>query len=358
MMRIEVALARGIAKASKKSWGTYYECWRAAVKDGKSFFSMPCFNSDPSNEWYLTQELHPDDFTSYGKNGGSSRLLQNRIYHYALMAGADYFSEEWGLNCSYSDMTDFTLSEYGELKKDFIAFARRMKGIKAKIPFAIVLPKEYACIELLESPIPSAIGNHRGQYMRCVLNDEEKKFYGHVEDVIKLVFNQTEPIGNEGHVITNSRLPDLFDIVYEDTPASALDKYEYLIDASADGGFIKASPSRKVLSSDDLEALSAELDRLIKEAMPCYVDGLCWLVSTAPDGCRYLSIFNNEGNERSLSHGNIIHSEADRAVKISFKGATEPTILKASSQKSALTRTSNGEYRLNVPATEFVIIKF
>ena len=73
-------------------------------------YCMPCFNLDPINEWYLTQETHVDDFTTYGANGGSSRLLQNRIYYHALMSGADYFSEEWGLNCSYTDMQNFTLS--------------------------------------------------------------------------------------------------------------------------------------------------------------------------------------------------------------------------------------------------------
>ena len=82
-MRQAVSLARGMARASKKTWGTYYECWRESREDGKFYYTMPCFNSDPSNEWYLTQKLHPDDFTSHGENGGSSRLLQNRIYYLA-----------------------------------------------------------------------------------------------------------------------------------------------------------------------------------------------------------------------------------------------------------------------------------
>ena len=360
LMREEVALARGNARVSKKSWGTYYECWRASVKDGKSFFSMPCFNTDPSNEWYLTQELHPDDFTSYGKNGGSSRLLQNRIYHYALMAGADYFSEEWGLNCSYSDMTDFTLSEYGELKKSFISFARSMKGIKATVPFAIVLPNKYACVELQESPTPSAIGKHRGQYLRCVLNAEAKEFYGHIEDVLKLIFNQTEPVGNEGHVITNSPFPDVFDIIYEDASDEALSKYEYLIDATSNGSFAKAKAvtAHKVLESCDLERLAFDLDRLIKEVMPCYVDGLCWLVSTDSQGNRYLSIFNNEGNERSLEVGDIIHREADKKVKVSFKDAAVPTVIRESAPTGGLEKLCINTYGLTIPAAGFVILKF
>jgi len=148
LMRIQTALARGAARASGKTWGAYYECWREVRQNGGFYFSMPCFNSDRSNEWYLTQELHPDDFTRDGENGGSSRLLQNRIYYYALMAGADYFSEEWGLNCSYTDMREFTLSDYGRVKKEFINTAREFRGMKAVTPFALVLPTAHACVEL------------------------------------------------------------------------------------------------------------------------------------------------------------------------------------------------------------------
>lgn len=49
LMRIEIALARGMAKATNKTWGTYYECWRVD-EDSDYKPTMPCFNSDPSNE--------------------------------------------------------------------------------------------------------------------------------------------------------------------------------------------------------------------------------------------------------------------------------------------------------------------
>jgi len=167
LMRLEVALARGVAKMSKKTWGTYYECWRTTIPEhGKALSSMPSFNSDLSNEWYLTQETHKDDFTSYGKNGGSSRLLQNRIYYYTIMSGADYMAEEWGLNCSYTDMHEFTLSEYGITKKNFINTALTLRGVKAHTPFAIVLPKKFSCIELPGTSDPfNEIGKHKDTYL-------------------------------------------------------------------------------------------------------------------------------------------------------------------------------------------------
>ena len=185
-MRIAVALSRGIASYSGKRWGTYYETWICV--DGKC--SMPCYNTDPRNEWYLTQETHPDDFTSFGENGGSSRYLQERIYYHSLMSGADYMAEEWGLNNSYSDMKTFDLSPYGKVKKDFINDSLKMKGMKAYTPFAVVLPMDYKCVQIANPFENYTVGNHRIEYMRYPLVNEEKDYIGHVEDVIKLFFGR------------------------------------------------------------------------------------------------------------------------------------------------------------------------
>ena len=361
LMRQAISLARGVAKASKKTWGAYYECWREIREGDNYFYSMPCFNSDPSNEWYLTQTLHPDDFTSYGEYGGSSRLLQNRIYYYSLMSGADYFSEEWGLNCSYSDMKDFTLSHYGEVKKDFIHTAENLRGMKMLTPFAIVLPKKYSCMEIPDMYISHKLGDHRDVYMNSPLTAEEKAYFGHVEDVLKLVFSRHEAeIGNEGHTITNSRFGDVFDIIYEDASDETLKGYAYLIDATKNGDFIKAKTGSdyKILESTDLMALEQKINELIKTVMPLWVDGLHWLVSTDENGTRYLSIFNNEGNERSLEKGDIIHHEADRAVNVTFNTAANLNVLKEGYAKADVEKLDDNKYRVNVPAASFVIFTF
>ncbi len=359
MMRIEVALARGIAKGSGKTWGTYYECWREIRENGKMYYAMPCFNTDPSNEWHLPQDQHPDDFSSYGENGGSSRLLQDRIYHYSLMSGADYVAEEWGLNCSYTDMHDFTLSHYGQVKKDFINFALSMQGMKAETPFAIVLPNDYSCIEITDMFTDYRQGHYRDEYLYTPLNASEKEYIGRIEDVLKLIFNRVgEGIGNEGHVITNSPFGDVFDIIYEDASDETLSKYAYLIDASPEGSFAKARKDLKVLESRDLEKLSDELNKLIPAVMPCYVDGLCWLVSYDERGKRYLSIFNNEGNERSLEKGDIIHKEADRTVTISLKEVGNLEIVKEATGSSCLKKVDDKTFQATILAAGFAIFEF
>ena len=361
-MRDQVAVARGIAKSSGKTWGTYYECWIPSyTESGEKIYTMPCFNSDPINEWYMSQENHCDDFTTFGENGGSSRLLQNRIYYHALMSGADYFSEEWGLNCSYYDMKDFELSPYGETKKAFINDALKLQGVKAEVPFALVLPKKFATLEIRDIFEEVVQEDKSFKYMGYNLSAEDEKYLKHINRVRDLIFaSDEEKYGNEAHVIKNSRFGDVFDIVYEDTDPKALEKYAYLIDATPDSKFAKESRNigYRVLESTDIGWLETELSRLVKETMPVYVDGLCWLVSTDEGSKRYLSIFNNDGNMRSIAKGNEINNDYDKVVNVSFKSAADIKVIKEGNFPSEISRVDDKTYAIKVPATAFIILEF
>ena len=321
---------------------------------------MPCFNNDLSNEWYLTQDTHEDDFTTKGANGGSSRRLQKRIYYHALMSGADYFSEEWGLNCSYSDMNTFELSPYGIAKKEFIERARTLRGVRPVIPFAIVLPVGYEAIELPDIYDVQVVGEHRDKYLHCTLDADEKAYYGHIEDVLKLIYARAGDIyGTESHVLTNSRFGDLFDILYDDASDDALARYEYLIDTTPDGRIAhRLGGKHRVLESRDLDLLEHRLHALEKELMPCTVDGLHWLASTDASGTRYLTVFNNEGNERSVKHGDVIRREADATVTVTLRDSEKLCPLVTSSDKICLARTDERTYTLEIPATEFAVFTF
>ncbi len=360
LMCVAVALARGQAKASGKTWGTYYECWSASKEHG---YTMPSFNTTLKNEWYLTQETHKDDFTTYGRNGGSSRLLQNRIYYYSLMAGAHYMSEEWGLNCSYNDMTTFELSEYGMVKKNFINNATQFRGIKAKVPFAVVLPRRYAVVQINGEILKGAIGEHRDTYLEAALDAEDKRYFGHIEDIIKLLFACDERFDgdNEDHVMTNTRFGDVFDLVYEDASDEALSRYEYLIDASVDGDFAreKKGSGLRIIESGDIERLEALIPTLTRQSLDCYVDGLLWLVSADENGKRYLSIFNNAGNKRDAVMGDSIIKEATRCVTVTFKEAAAlKKIVEGVDMPVDILRVDGKTYKVSVPATGFVIFEF
>lgn len=357
MMRIELAAARGAARSYGKTWGAYYECWRLSLPLS---FSMPCFNTTRINEWYLDQDL------TMGPNGGSSRLLQNRIYYHALMSGADYFSEEWGLNCSYTDMSTYALSPYGHVKKDFIRVAETLRGMQAITPFAIVLPKDYVCIEIPEPFETKAyadykLGNHRDVYMRSPLNASEKTYFGHIEDVLKLIYEPFgERYGNEGHTLTNSRFGDFFDIIYADADDSVFDHYDYLIDATKDGTFMKKHADKrwKILDSADLSALEYRIHELEHECLPCTVDGLHWLISTDENGVRYLTLFNNEGNKRDDRLGDIIDRNADRTVKVIFCEECSPKKIQGSDVGFKIEQEDPKTFRITVPAAGFAVLTF
>lgn len=357
-MRIAVATSRGISRKTGKKWGTYYETWIAAPTEFDA--SMPCFNDDPSNEWYLTQDLHPDNFTEHGPAGGSSRLLQKRIYYYSLMSGADYLAEEWGLNCSYSNMNTFELSEYGIAKKEFIDFARNHKNVKAHTPFAIVLPVEYSCVEIHNPFRVRKIGQFNKDYMLMPIGDEQIKFNGFVEDVLKLCYESYgERYGNEGHVMTNSRFGDLFDIIYEDASEETLSKYDTLIDASPDGRFANKNGAKfRVLTGKNLEKLELDINARTKEIMPVTVDGLHWLVSENDNGTRYLSIFNNEGNYRARPIGDSIDKNADRTGKVTFKESANLKALKLCSDDVKIEKQDDKTYFVTVPAAGFAIFEY
>ncbi|MBR5542929.1 MAG: hypothetical protein IKU65_02385 [Oscillospiraceae bacterium] len=360
-INLMLAFTRGMAENAGKKWGAYYECWDATrLENGKWACTMPCFNDDPINEWYLSQEQHGDDFTTHGPNGGSSRLVQNRIYYYALMSGAHYFSEEWGLNCSYSDMKEYVLSPYGEVKKDFINTAVNLRGIKAVTPFAIVLPKDYETLEIsteAERGLPIKCTH---KYLDGKITDDEYRRFSHVEDVFYTTLVHEEyNLGNESNAIMNSPHGNVFDIIYEDAPREVLEKYAYLIDADIDGSFAKknADSGLKILESDDLEKLDAELKIRIPEVMPVYVSGLCWLVSTDEGGKQYLSIFNNDGNTRTREKGDVVDSAADRVVDVKFKKPTDIKIVKQGNFTSEIARVDETAYKIKVPATGFIIME-
>jgi hypothetical protein len=260
-------------------------------------------------------------------------------------------------------MNTFELSEYGIIKKNFINNAVNFRGMEAKVPFALVIPKRYECFEINRQILNLPIGENRGVYVDSPLNEADTAYFGHIEDLTKLFFAYNERVAgdNEDHVMTNTRFGDVVDIIYEDASDEALARYEYLIDASPDGAFAKAKADKgfKILESGDVAALEALMPKLIAETMPCYVDALHWLVSTDENGKRYLSIFNNSGNERDIKVGDIIHHEADRTVTVTFKEAVTPKkLVEGANMPVELQRVDEKTYRVHIPATGFVIFTF
>lgn len=172
LMRLQVAVARGMSKAYKRIWGTYYEPW------GGQPFGACRFFEEPFNEWRLDNSIFPYDFSLNGANGGSSRALQRRIYYYSLMSGAHFLSEEWGISNTFYNWHDYVLTPYGEIKKEFIGFAEKYPAIEPFVPFAIVLPREFENIDLQYINEPGS-----ETYLGWALDAKTNEFFGHIRKV-------------------------------------------------------------------------------------------------------------------------------------------------------------------------------
>ena len=91
--------------------------------------------------------------------------------------------------------------------------------------------------------------------------------------------------------------------------------------------------------------------------MPVYVDGLHWLVSLGADGTRYLTVFNNEGNERTTEHGDTVNHAYDKRVTVTLKDGAL-SVFKPAREEIDLERVDGHTYRLTVSAADFVIFTF
>ncbi len=352
--RIQIALARGMAKAHNKKWGVYYECWKKA--ENGTNYTQPVYGNLPYNDWNYTQEQFGDDFTTCGENGGSSRLLQRRLYFHALMSGAEFWAEEWGFVRSFYNMETYDLSPYGKVKKEFINFARNHKKMQAQIPFAIVLPCDLDCVHI-GTGFKGPICTPSNSFLRITPDKATAVRFGKIQDVIKTVFQGEEAgkYGNEGKTIQNSRFGDHFDIIYADAPETALRQYALLIDADPDGAFAKAHPDLPIINGSDLEALEQMLRCKVKELLPVNVDGLHWILSEDEHG-RYLTIFNNEGNHRTIAEGDTINQAADATVTVALKEKGELSKLYESASVE-VQKIKDGEYRVTVPAAQLVVFE-
>ena len=177
--------------------------------------------------------------------------------------------------------------------------------------------------------------------------------------MLKLFFARNgKTYGNESHVLTNSRFGDVADIIYEDAAPETFARYKYLIDASPDGRFAKANPSYKVVETGDFDKLTRDVDTLIAQTMPIYADGLHWLVSTDDKGRRFLTVFNNEGNQRTTADGDVVNHNFDQNVTITLNVPGQLQIFKDAREDIHLEKTGENTYCATVSAADFVIFEF
>lgn len=326
---VQVAYARGMARAFGREFGTYYEPW------GGEPFSACNYHKDSENEWNIRQESFP--FHTAGGNGGSSRSLQKRMMLYSYVSGAQFFSEEWGAYNTFYDHNDFELTPYGETKLDFIRFTEKYPDIGMPVtPIAAVIPKE---IEFLDN-----IGSSPDRWASFKPSESTSSLLKRMREGLRFLFAGAETFGNENGNLLNNILPEAFDIVNEDCFDGR--KYRYAVDLTGKADFRKKYG--KCISPDEVAGI-------LDEILPCSVEGgLHHIVNESTDGHYYLTIFNNTGIIRSVEKGEIRLKEAEKTVKVFLKDGRSLTALEGDPEISY----EDGVYYVTIPAGGFFFAKF
>lgn len=324
--RLQICYARGMSRREGMDFGIYSEPWGGQPLTVFAYFGA-------KNEWGIGSD--PDTpYKPAGPNGGSSRSLQKRVSLYGYLSGAAFMSEEWGLYNTFKEGTDYELSEYGLVKKEFLDFTRRYTDIGDKLtPIAAVLPGELPVFNHCYAP-----DNF------CCYPVKSERLNAAKRGVCEIFATGVDMIGNEVITLKNTNMPDAVDLLNRED--RMLSKYDYLVDLTGDADF--AEKFSNLCTPEHIPAL-------VKELFPCYVeDGLHWMVNERVGGGYYLSVFNHSGVERTLAEGEKILHEADKTVAVSFKGDVTPTVLEGT---GTLCRDGEG-YKLTVPAGDWAFIRF
>ncbi len=323
--RIQVAYARGMAKAYEVPFGTYYEPW------GGSPFSACCYQRDGKNEWNIGGAAD-FPFQTAGDNGGSSRSLQRRLHLYSYMAGASFMAEEWGMCNTFYDWNDFELSPYGVVKRDFLRFTEKYPDIGTPItPIAVVLPKELPVYEM--NSFDSDLYMHYPVYGTLL---EKLRL---TRRGLKRLFRESGPmLGTETANLLNCTLPDALDIVNEDSVRLA--DYKWVIDLTASDAFAKTAAGH-ICTIEDVPALLDEL-------LPCVLRGNAMKQLTrTDDGAVYVLLTNNSGVSRTVAEGEVLLPKAAETVTLRTKNDQKLTMLEGD---SAIHLSDDGQYHIDLPA--------
>ena len=80
--------------------------------------------------------------------------------------------------------------------------------------------------------------------------------------------------------------------------------------------------------------------------------------SVDENGQKYLTIFNNEGNERFLDRGDVLDHGMDTWVNVTFKQNPNIRVIASSGEDIRICKESDSSYRVHIPAAGFAVLAF
>ena len=207
--RIQTAYARGMARSAGIRWGIYYECW--CYNHAVGALTIPHSLRRGQDEWFedqVTKGTGADRTPEEREEGGTSRNLQERLWRYAYLSGAEVMAEEYGVCNTFRDYRDFDLSPYGKTKKDFLSFTERFPDPgEAFTPIAVVLPKD---LPVLHVDLPD---DYLGYPAKDTSDGPDPQIWKRIRETLPEIFGRRGERGNNAHVLTLGGLPDVFDIL-------------------------------------------------------------------------------------------------------------------------------------------------
>ena len=330
--RIQVAYARGMARAAGIPFGTYYEPW------GGDPFSACCYHREGKNEWNIGSESFP--FQTAGANGGSSRSLQWRMHLYSYMGGASFMAEEWGMCNTFYDWNDFELTPYGQVKKDFLDFVHRYSDIgQPVIPAALVLPKDMPVLDLRLDP---------ERYLDYKVEGRVAEKLANVVKALNCLFvDSAEMLGSETVNLRNYITPDAIDIIHEDSPT--VSDYPILIDCTGNPEFAK-------LYGEKIKPLG-DVRREINELLPIQFEGGASMQITRNDttGEGYVLLMNNSGIKQSVAEGETFMPDGEICVNLTMQNGNS---LRQLEGNGSAIKTGENKYEVTLPSGAWFFAKF
>ncbi|MBE6731907.1 MAG: hypothetical protein E7564_09480 [Ruminococcaceae bacterium] len=350
--RLQIAYYRGMAKAAKIPWGVYYECWGA--QDSSFNLTIPHCSDSINNEWseYDLKEQMEEVTGNKPHLGGSSRSLQDRIWHYAYFSGAEVMGEEYGVCNTFKNFTDFELGEYGLVKKKFLDFTSKYSDLgKTYTPVAIVLPEEMKIFSInddedsyLKYPLSGV--NNSGSKEN--VNENLSNKIRALRKVISEIFSSEKEIkepryAHDSACLQNSRFPDIFDIIHEDNE-EAISNYQYVIDLTYNDDF--KNKYSNIITANELKGK-------LNEILPITFKEELHTVYNKKGENFYVMCLNNRGVINENYKGEYCDSSFDINTEIIFN---EDFSVELFEGEGNLTK-EKGKFMLNLHAGKWVILK-
>ncbi|MCD6596866.1 MAG: chitobiase/beta-hexosaminidase C-terminal domain-containing protein, partial [Bacteroidales bacterium] len=337
---LQIAFTRGAAHEYGKPFGVYYEPW-----GGSPFGGACALDFSP---WYPGVKKLETIMGKYrvGSEYGSSRSLQRRLLFYSWLAGATYWSEEWGAENYFSNWEDYPITEYGQITKDFLFISNQYSKPKPIVPIALVMPPETFGVD-----IRYIAGITEKLYGIAPPNLFHNKLRAFAADI--LAADQQIGLGKEDGSLTSSPWVSSFDVLSAEAPKEILDKYQFLVYFDEGQAANSSFPPERIQVYNGNKRDADYYLQVVENLLPFHINGVVGAAHARADGNYFLGIFNNLGIIKT-TEGEIANPNAKQTVTI-HGPCKEVQFLVGDEYLEEL---NNNSIKLNLPAGKIAILSF